>query len=135
MNENNINSVKKWVVILFLAVAGGCALWAWASLKFVYSTGERAGYIQKFSKKGWLFKTWEGELAMVNFPGTVPEIFLFTVRDESIAQRVRKTLGERIVIQYHEHRGIPTKIFGDTRYFVSDVRQPNVAESNGPTPG
>jgi hypothetical protein len=51
----------------------------WVVLNWNYSTGERAGWIQKFSKKGWFCKTWEGEMAMVSMPGAVPEKFYFTV--------------------------------------------------------
>ena len=127
-----LGSVKKFLNRLaFLAVLGA-ALWTWGALKFVYSAGERAGYVQKFSRKGWLFKTWEGELAMVNLPGTVPEIFSFTVRDDAVADRIRSNLGERVVILYNEHRGLPGNIFGDTRYFVIDARKPDGADPNGP---
>ena len=124
-----LSHIKKGVVILVLFVIGGLALWAWVSLKFVYSSGERAGYIQKFSKKGWLFKTWEGELAMVNLPGALPEIFFFTVRDEAVAANLRNTMGNRVVLHYNEHRFIPTRIFGDTSYFVSEVRSSNQPDS------
>lgn len=46
--------------------------WTWFTLTWSYSEGERAGYVQKFSKKGWLCKTWEGEIAMVTMPGAIP---------------------------------------------------------------
>ncbi|MGZ9076524.1 MAG: hypothetical protein ACXW13_12200, partial [Burkholderiaceae bacterium] len=52
-------------------------------LTWNYSTGERAGWVQKLSRKGWLCKTWEGEMAMVSMPGAIPEKFLFTVRDDA----------------------------------------------------
>jgi hypothetical protein len=99
------------------------SLWTWVTLGYVYSSGYRTGYIQKLSKKGWLCKTWEGELAMIPPPGTVtPQIFSFTVRSDSIANFLLQDLGKRVTLTYEEHRGIPTSCFGDTDYFVSNVR-------------
>jgi len=97
------------------------ALYVWLALKFDYSEGERAGYVQKFSRKGWLCKTWEGELAMVNLPGTMPELFTFSVRDEAVAESLNKSLGQRVRLHYEQHKGIPTDCFGETEYFVTEV--------------
>jgi len=97
-------------------------LYTMLALRFAYSTGERAGYVQKFSRKGWVCKTWEGELAMVNLPGAMPEIFAFTVRDEAIATRLNATMGQRVALTYEQHRGVPTACFGETEYFVTDVK-------------
>ena len=110
------------LVLVLLIVAGGLALYTWAALAYSYSTGERAGYVQKFSKKGWICKTWEGELAMVSLPGTMPELFPFTVRDEAVAQRVQQMTGRRVSLTYEQHLGLPTSCFGETQYFVTDVR-------------
>lgn len=107
---------------ILLIVVLGAALWTWGSLKFVYAAGERAGYLQKFSKKGWLCKTWEGEMALVTLPGTSPEIFYFTVRDEAVAAKVNTLIGQRISIHYEQHKGIPTRCYGDTEYFVTGVQ-------------
>jgi L-asparagine transporter-like permease len=101
-------------VVLFLA-------YTWFVLTWSYSTGERAGYVQKLSKKGFIAKTWEGELAMVSMPGTLPEIFAFTVREDSIAQKINRTLGKRVKLTYEQHIGIPTRLFGETEYFITNV--------------
>ena len=98
------------------------ALYTWTSLSWSYSTGERAGYVQKFSKKGWVCKTWEGELALVSIPGTMSEKFYFTVRDDAVAGRVNQTMGKRVALRYEQHKGIPTSCFGETEYFVVDVK-------------
>jgi len=98
------------------------ALYVWLSLTWAYSSGERAGYVQKFSKKGWICKTWEGELAMVALPGTLSEKFLFTVRTDSIAARINESLGKRVAITYQQHVGLPTTCFGETGYWVSNVK-------------
>jgi hypothetical protein len=97
------------------------ALYLWLALNFNYSEGERAGYVQKFSRKGWFCKTWEGELAMVNLPGAMPEIFRFSVRDDAVAAHVNETLGRRVRLHYEQHKGIPTSCFGETEYFVTAV--------------
>ena len=112
------------LLLLLIAIpAVAIALWTWGTLGYAYSSGERAGYVQKLSKKGWLCKTWEGELAMVNLPGSVtPQIFNFTVRSDSIASIVESDLGKRVSLTYEEHRGVPSSCFGDTDYFVTNVR-------------
>jgi len=110
------------LLVLLVLAGAGFALYAWATLTYSYSSGERAGYVQKFSHKGWLCKTWEGELAMVNLPGAMPEIFRFTVRDGGVAARLNQTMGQRVALHYEQHRGVPSSCFGDTEYFVTDVR-------------
>lgn len=98
------------------------ALYVWLSLTWTYSTGERAGYVQKFSKKGWICKTWEGELAMVALPGAMSEKFFFTVRNDSVAARINESLGKRVAISYQQHVGVPTTCFGETGYWVDNVK-------------
>jgi len=98
------------------------ALYTWTALSWTYSAGERAGYVQKFSKKGWVCKTWEGELALVSIPGTMSEKFYFTVRDDAVAARVNQTMAKRVALRYEQHKGIPTSCFGETEYFVVDVK-------------
>ena len=90
-------------------------------LAFSYSSGDRAGVLQKFSRKGWICKTWEGELAMTTVPGVAPVLWQFSVRDDKVADDVRHALGRWVVVHYTEHRGIPTSCFGDTSYFVNSV--------------
>src|SRR5260370_23542780 len=124
-----------WLFLpLLVIVLAVClfASWAWITLHFVYSTGDRAGYVQKISKKGWVCKTWEGELAMVNLPGAMPQIFYFTVRDEAVAQRIVQTVGQRLALTYDQHVGIPTSCFGDTQYFITKVTP--VADADAPPP-
>ena len=98
------------------------AVYIWLSLTWTYSSGERAGYVQKFSKKGWICKTWEGELAMVALPGAMSEKFFFTVRNDSVAALINQSLGKRVAISYHQHVGVPTTCFGETGYWVNNVK-------------
>jgi len=93
----------------------------WVALNWNYSTGERAGWIQKFSKKGWFCKTWEGEMAMVSMPGAIPEKFYFTVWDDAVAGEVNKIMGKRVSLHYQEKVGLPTSCFGETRHYVTRV--------------
>ncbi len=109
-------------VIVLLVPIVIFSLWSWVTIGYTYSSGERAGYVQKLSKKGWLCKTWEGELAMANLPGTMPEIFRFTVRNDSIASMIDMNVGKRVSLSYEQHRGVPTSCFGETEYFVTRVR-------------
>ena len=98
------------------------ALYTWAALNWVYSSGERAGYVQKLSQKGFVCKTYEGELVLVSMPGTQAEKFFFTVRDARVAKRINETVGKRVRLIYEEHIGIPTSCFGESNYFVQDVQ-------------
>jgi hypothetical protein len=112
-----------WVVAGILALpALLLAIWTAITLTYTYSKGERAGYIQKLSQKGWICKTWEGELAMVNMPGAAQERFPFTVRSDSIAQVMTKMMGSRVAITYEEHRGVPGTCFGETGYYVTNAK-------------
>jgi hypothetical protein len=107
---------------ILLAPVLAFALYTWSALNWSYSEGERAGFVQKFSKRGWLCKTWEGELAMVSMPGTSPEKFYFSVRDDVIAEQINQSLGKRVALRYQQHKGIPTSCFGETEYFVNAVK-------------
>ena len=109
------------ILLLVIGVPILVLLYIWVMLSYSYSKGERVGYIQKFSNKGWVCKTWEGELAMANLPGAMPQIFEFTVRDPQTAARINESLGKRVRIHYEQHLGLPTTCFGDTSYFVNDV--------------
>lgn len=113
---------KRWLFVALASPLILLALYTVAVLNWSYATGERAGYVQKFSKRGWLVKTWEGELAMVTIPGTLVEKFEFSVREDSVAQKINATLGKKVSLRYEQHVGVPTSLFGDTGYFVVEVR-------------
>jgi hypothetical protein len=115
----------RWKIILVavvLVAAGLASLWTLATLTFSYSTGDRIGYVQKFSHKGWVCRTWEGELAMSPVPGALPQIFAFTVRDKSVVKRIAEAEGKKVSLRYEEKKGVPSSCFGETRYFITDVR-------------
>jgi hypothetical protein len=116
-----MNSFIKWLLSLVLIGLVGVSAYIWLMLTWSYGSGERAGYVQKFSKRGYVCKTWEGELAMVSMPGTMSEKFLFTVRDDAVAQKINSNLGKKVALKYDQHIGLPTTCFGDTEYFVSGV--------------
>ena len=111
------------VLLIVLIPAVIISLWIWVALGYSYASGERAGYIQKISKKGWICKTWEGELAMANLPGTMPQIFTFTVRDDSVAHIIEQNAGKQVSLTYQQHRGLPTTCFGETEYFITGVHK------------
>ena len=110
----------RWIAVVVTMVAL-VALYFAAVLNWSYSTGERAGWVQKLSKKGWICKTWEGELAMVSMPGATPEKFLFTVTDDAMARRITAAMGRRVSLHYEEKVGLPTSCFGDTRHYVTGI--------------
>jgi hypothetical protein len=111
----------KHLIAALLAAAALFAAWIWIALTWSYSTGERAGWVQKLSHKGWVCKTWEGELALVSLPGSTVEKFHFTVRDEAVAQQIMKAMGKRVSLHYEEKVGLPTRCFGETRHYVTKI--------------
>jgi hypothetical protein len=114
--------VRRFLLGGLLLVLVGGGLYLGLAMTWSYSSGDRAGYVQKFSKKGWVCKTWDGELAMANLPGAMPEIFAFTVRDDAVAAQINTHLGSRVAISYEQHLGLPS-CFGETSYWVQSVRK------------
>jgi hypothetical protein len=116
--------IWKLLPLLILVVGGGgVALWILAALKFSYSSGDRIGYLQKISKRGWICRTWEGELAMSPVPGSIPQMFDFTIPEDAVAKKVADLEGHKVALHYEEKKGLPNSCFGDTRYFITDVRR------------
>jgi hypothetical protein len=118
---------RNWGKLTLVALVAVPALlftiWAGVTLTYTYSSGQRVGFVQKFSRKGWICNTWEGELAMVNMPGSLAQIFVFSVRSDSIAHAINDAMAKgRLELQYKEHRGVPTSCFGETNYYVTGVR-------------
>ena len=113
-----IKFLLAFVAVVLLGVSG----FTWLTLNWSYAKGERAGYVQKLSLKGYVCKTWEGEMAMVTMPGTLTEKFTFSVRDDAVAAKINATVGKRVALEYDQHKWIPTSCFGDTEYFVTGVR-------------
>ncbi len=120
------SKAKKLIILggvgLLLLAAGGSALYTFFTLHYSYSEGERVGFVQKISKRGWLCKTNEGELAMNNVAGQQANIVTFTVRDDALVPKIEALSGHKVALKYEEHRGVPSSCFGDTTYFVTDVR-------------
>lgn len=111
-----------WVAFGVLGAVVAVGLFTWAALNVSYSKGERVGYVQRLSRKGWVCKTWEGELAVATVPGVAPDKFYFSVRSEPIASQVNGTLGKRVRVIYAQHKFIPTSCFGDTEFFVAEAQ-------------
>jgi hypothetical protein len=111
--------VLLWLIVIVLVIL---AAWTAFSLSWAYSEGDRAGVLQKFSKKGWLCKTYEGELALYVVGGVAPQIWYFSTRDEDLAKQLSGAVGKNIQLHYTEHRGVPTNCFADTPYFAQSFR-------------
>jgi len=109
-----------WLIPVIIVVLA--AAWIWFMISWSYSSGERAGWVQKFSSKGWICKTWEGELALVTMPGTAQEKFLFTVWDDDVAKKINAAMGKRVSLHYEEKVGLPGTCFGETRHWVNGIK-------------
>jgi hypothetical protein len=109
-------------LLILLVIAGLLfALYTWITLSYVYADGSRAGFLQKFSKRGWVCKTWEGELVTGSMLGN-QEKFSFSVRDEALAKLVASQIGKRVEIEYQQHVGVPTNCFAETEYYVKAIK-------------
>ena len=118
---------KQRVVFVLAGLVVGVALifaaYVAIALSWSYSTGERAGYLQKLSSKGWICKTWEGEQSLVSLPGATPEKFLFTVRSPEVVAQLNAAMGKRVTLNYEQHKGLPSSCFGETEYFVTGMKE------------
>jgi hypothetical protein len=132
--------IVAWLVVILIVGGLLFAAYIWLMLKWSYSSGERAGWVQKLSKKGYICKTWEGEMAMVSLPGSMPEKFVFTIWDDSVATQVNAVLGKRVSLSYEEHIWLPSSCFGETGHFVTGVKviddtpAPLIVPGNAPAP-
>src|SRR5687768_3814988 len=113
---------KTLIAAVILVPALIFTIWSGIALSYSYSEGNRVGFVQKLSRRGWLCKTWEGELQLSNIPGSAPVLFQFTVRSDSIAKVIENAGGKQLQLYYKQHVGLPTDCFGDTEYFVDGVR-------------
>jgi len=116
-----IKKIMKWIGLLFIPFLL-LVIYTFMTLHWVYSSGERAGFVQKISEKGFVCKTYEGELVLVTIPGTQAEKFLFTAKNKAVFDKINETIGQRVRLLYKQHKWIPTSCFGDTEYFVYDVK-------------
>lgn len=118
---------KRKVIFYAVAAIGGIVLlfaaYTWLTLSWSYSSGDRSGFMQKLSKKGWICKSWEGELTLVALPGSMPEKFLFTVRDPDLVPKINASMGKRVTLAYEQHKGVPISCFGETEYFAVGVKE------------
>lgn len=120
--------MKKFLIRFFVAgvLGGGLYLWSWWHYEYTYSEGDRAGLLQKFSHRGNLFKTYEGELVLstVVTNGTTTlssERFFFSVADPKIAASLNQFQGKPVVVHYSEKKAtLPWR--GETTYIVDSVR-------------
>jgi hypothetical protein len=124
--QSTLRRRRRWPWALLLLIVLGASGYMWTALHWSYSDGERVGTLQKLSRKGWLCKTYEGEIAMYVVGGIAPQIWAFTIREEQVARKLNASLGKRVRLHYDEHRGLPSTCFGDTTYFV------NAGEDLGP---
>lgn len=114
--------ILSWLAAAVLVAIALFAGYTWLTLTWSYSKGERSGYVQKFSQKGWLCKTWEGELTMLPLQGMVPEKFSFSVREDRLAAEITRAMGKRMALVYEQHKGVPTRCFGESEYFVTAIK-------------
>jgi hypothetical protein len=130
----------RWLMTLLLLIIVGTGLWTWLTLAWAYAEGERAGVLQKFVRRGWVCKTREGEIALYYGggqylgSGASPQLWDFSVRDNSVAADLGKAVGHRVQLHYTEHPGIPTNCFAETRYLVDKVTVTDNAPANPAAP-
>ena len=116
---------RKWIIILIvvLVVINVIVLFIF---NFTYSEGNRAGVLMKFSKKGYVFKTYEGELnigGVGNVSGTAQmnQVWLFSVRNQATADSLMTMEGKKVSLHY---RQVLKNMWwdGETSYFVDGYK-------------
>ncbi len=120
-----------YLLILLVVILAGASLWTWLTLSWAYADGTRAGVLQKFTRRGWICKTIEGDLAQYIVPGISPQIWKFSVRDPAVAAQLEKIVGHQVQLHYTEHPGVPSACFADTRFFVDNVTVTDAANAAG----
>ncbi|MCX6287962.1 MAG: hypothetical protein NTY96_12695 [Bacteroidetes bacterium] len=121
--KSKIKKFYTWTIVILLVVFAVFIYWKYF---FTYSEGNRAGLLQKFSKRGQIFKTWEGEMILSSVKSNqnvalASEKFLFSVTGRDVAEKLSHLEGQFVTLHYTEKNG---KLFwrGDTEYFVDSVR-------------
>jgi hypothetical protein len=109
------------ILVILLSPIALFALYTWFVLHWDYSNGYRSGILQKFSQKGWVCKTYEGELWQSVVANVAPTIWLFTVREDRVVRQLDSLVGKPVRLHYTEHRGVPLSCFGDTNYYVDSI--------------
>jgi len=119
------HSGRKIIIIITLVIVVILSLF-FLIANYTYSEGNRAGVVVKFSKKGYLLKTYEGELnmgGMGNLPNTAQQNMLwqFSVREQSVADTLMNLEGRKVSLHYKEIiKNMPWQ--GETEYFVDGVK-------------
>ena len=119
------SKMKKFFIWFTLIVLVILAIFIYWKYYFTYSEGNRAGLLQKFSYRGQMFKTWEGELILSSVKSSqnvalASEKFLFSVTDKNAAEKLSHLEGTFISVHYIQKNG---RLFwrGDTEYFVDSI--------------
>lgn len=117
---------KKIFTIVLLLILAALALFIWWNYYYTYSDGSRSGLLQKFSRRGNLFKTYEGEMILNSVRGNAnapvaSEKFFFTVMDDGVAKKLQDLQGRSVTLFYKEKK---STVFwrGDSPYIVDSVR-------------
>lgn len=119
-------SFGRIITITVLLLLFGTSLFIWWRYYYTYSDGYRYGLLQKFSHRGKMFKTYEGEMILSSIRGNanVPlasEKFYFSVTDDKVAQQMMNLQGHEVTVQYKEKN---SAVFwrGDSQYIVDSIR-------------
>ena len=121
--KRKIRKVLYWIGFILLIVIGISIYWKYF---YTYSEGYRAGLLQKFSHKGTIFKTYEGEIILSSVSGRndvviASEKFFFSVTDSRLAQALDTLQGRNVIVHYVQ-KNAPLIWKGDTPYYVDSVK-------------
>lgn len=131
VNFKPVKRILYWILFVLVIVIAAFIYFKYA---FDYSKGYRAGLLQKFSEKGVVFKTYEGEMILSSVQSNAnvaiaSEKFLFSVEEKDVAKQMEQIQGKQVVVHYREKKGtLPWR--GESRYIVDSVK---VADVSGGT--
>lgn len=131
INFKPIKKILYWMLFILVIIL---VVFIYFKYVFDYSKGYRAGLLQKFSEKGIVFKTYEGEMILSSVQSNTnvaiaSEKFLFSVSRDEVARQMEQIQGKNVVVHYREKKGVLPWV-GESRYIVDSVR---VADVGGGT--
>jgi len=118
--------MRKYLNIALAVIILIIGIYVYFSYFFIYSDGTRTGVLQKFSRKGTIFKTYEGELILSSVKSTnevalASDRFIFSVSDNDVAKQIEQLQGENVDLHYKQTR----KTFpwrGETVFIVTSAK-------------
>jgi len=120
---NMAKKILRWVIAVIVLIVISII---YVKYFYTYSEGYRAGLLQKFSHKGAIFKTYEGEIILSSVSSSrdvalASEKFLFSVTNKSLVRQFDTLQGQPVIVHYRQ-KNAPVFWRGDSPYLVDSIK-------------